>query len=563
MPAPSFAGISALEVPPEITGVRTAGWAVGSPIGGADYDEVEPPATGEGPTVRRSLNGRWWRLAPDQTLLTPMFGAQCDAELRDNGSWSGTDDYQAWLAITDFWRANPGVRVHHPGPSKISSFIRLPSHFNLTGDGDISKVVNVDASGVLRRAAPFWLGNWHRGVIGARSHGSGDPWRRLIDMYACTQACAANHRSVKVSPADATHFAVGEIAYLRSTVSTDQEVSGTDYELPIRNALHRVSGIDLVTGEISFEHPVGFDEAAPLLCRITPGAEDELAPIEFVQGGRMDGICLYGDTACGSHSTGAYECHLTNISGHVRSACTVNGFTRSSFQFRGEFDAVAAEVKLCADYATIDIQAKCRTAATVLQTLGVGMVSIGEYCRDVRVKVDIVAPSWRGPGLIELQPGKGCKVWARIKAASCGAGHAALPVLLYADVGAPLEDFELVADLEHACGGASNCTVVANGDLTYPPRNGRIQVKARYVGKGAPPTNCIVVHGGHGLVFEGGDYDYGAPLFDAAGNQFRDNITGFEADRTTPVRFIDGKGKGATIAQRNRFRRLDGTTSAW
>ena len=550
--------IHGLRFPAGVHRIRSTGYLANTRIGAADYVEIAGPVA-ETAWTKYDADGRYWTLAHDQLILTTMFGAQCDTVQQGDGSWSGTDDHGAWLAVVAFWTAFPGVRVHHPAASKISTFVRLPSYFNLTGDGDVSKIVNVDASGDLRRQTPLWLGNWYIGAVGTRVHGGG-AWTRLIDQYACTATCNAGDHSVVVSTANAAHFTEGMICYLRSTASTFENPDANDYELPLRNALHRVQDVDLGTGVVTFDRPVGFDDAAPILCRITPGATDAVGPIEFVQGGRMDGISFVGATACGSHSTGAYDCHLSNIGGHVRDIAKVNGFAYCSFQFRGEFDGVAAEVKFCGDYASLDIEGNCRTAADTSFTFGVGLVGIGEYCRGSDVKVKLTAPSWRGPGLIQLQPGRGCKVDATIYAPSVGAGYAALPIDLFGDTSVALEDIDLVADIVHGAGG-SNATVVASAG-TDPAKNCRIKVKARYVG-GGPPTNCVVVHAGKGLIIEGGDYDFGVPYFEAGGSLFRNNITGYEADGTTPVVFIDGPAKSDTAADRNYFRGSDGVTDPW
>jgi hypothetical protein len=436
-----------------------------------------------------------------------------------------TDNTDIIQALVDAMSARGGGTIlWAPGIARVSEEIVMRDDVWIIGMDETSGIRNVNASGVSNNESPLRLGYWHPSFNGVRPIGSPNPYTREIDRYLANAVVTEGSMSVTLATAaDAGNFVVGEIAYLRSQEAYSQTSTGVDIEIPLQNTLVRILSANAGTGVVTFENPAGFDSAtAPYLCRIQDGAGDSYGDVYFVQRVRVERMKMIGRVAMGNNNPGMYDCHFRDITGDVTHIVQANGFVRSSLDgFRGTFNQRLVEAKFCAhDSYVKNIIAAAPDAAAE----GVGMISIGEYCRNITVSDFLVlAPLWGTTSghVLQLQPGKDCRI-LNGKVFANGSVNAA--VNFYGDLNVALDN--IVVDGVEIHTASRVC--VQFSDSTYGPKNCNVRRSKFFSSYSGGLTKLAVAfNNGQGNVVEDCWFEQGAVDFAGAsanGNRVQDSI---------------------------------------
>lgn len=446
------------------------------------------------------------------------------------------DDAPAIQRLVDMAAAQGGGIVELPaGRFHLSTPIRMRDMVSVVGQGPATVVRNLRTEGNTALRACFLFG-WFHPYIVHFDEKAGD-WDDSTQKTALKDVNRQDTTIRFETAAEAALWQAGDVFWVASPETYDQEVHGILHRLHIRNTLAVVVDVEPGAGKVHLDAPVGWSGRA-LAVGITPGSSSgtrDVVPWAFVRNASVLNLRCEGHAAVGN--TGAVNCSL-DVEIDTRQGFWTNAWTGGTVRMTGHFQQRAVEAKYGSSRLDISVSLTRREDGSDDH-----LVSFGEFAHDCTLHdFEISAPGWQEAfQAIQVQASTGMTI--RDGRISAPQSRATL-VQLYGD--SALRQVGTVFENLSITGGTSSCLNI--GDTSHqaplPPtgaiRNCTFDVQPR----GEKGQLAAYIHRAQALELTGNSFAQG--YFDIQNGAWNCQIL----DNRLPGPII-GAGKRNCVIQRN------------
>ena len=297
-----------------------------------------------------------------------------------------TDDWPALQALVDRVAGEGGGIVELPaGHFILSQPVRLGDLVSIVGQGPASVVRNVKQDGNTAMRACFAFGWFHPYLVHYSERKA--RWVDRTERFGLSDVARDDTAVRFSSPADAGRWKAGDVFWIASPDTMEQEVFGVRHRLYIRNTLCVVEAADPGSGRLHLDAPVGWSGRAVAVA--IPSAIDasDNQPYGFVRNASVLNLRCEGHAAVAN--TGAVNCAL-DVEVDTHHGFWTNAWAGGTVRLAGRFASRAVEAKYGSSRLDISVSLTRREGAADNH-----LVSFGEYNHDCTLRdFDIAAPGW-------------------------------------------------------------------------------------------------------------------------------------------------------------------------